>query len=170
MRLTMPFTNQGRCLRQCRCAELESADGARSPDQVERPDSKWRKKEGDMKDPLPWQRSTCDRLDALRDAWSNADAPTSEGGVLSSGEYVALSVACGFERLLMNPAALMAPTIPRQAADGAWTASARPVRSKLRRRMFAMLSSTSRICPSSVGQSIVGTRSWSAPAAAGRAA
>jgi len=56
-----------------------------------------------MMDPLPWQRHTFDRLDALRDAWSNVDAPPAGVGVLSSGEYLALVVACGFERVLRNP-------------------------------------------------------------------
>jgi hypothetical protein len=56
-----------------------------------------------MKDPLPWQRYTFDRLDALRDAWSDPEAPPLGVSVLSSGEYGALVVACGFERLLKNP-------------------------------------------------------------------
>ena len=56
-----------------------------------------------MTDPSPWQRHTFDRLDELRDAWSNAEAPPPEVSALSSGEYLALVVACGFERVLRNP-------------------------------------------------------------------
>lgn len=60
-------------------------------------------KDIEMKDPLPWQRHTFDRLDELRNAWSNADAPPAGVDVLSRGEYLALALACGFERVLRNP-------------------------------------------------------------------
>lgn len=60
-------------------------------------------KDGVMKDPLSWQRQIFDKLDELRGAWADADAPPPGVGVLSSGEYLALAVACGFERILRNP-------------------------------------------------------------------
>jgi hypothetical protein len=64
---------------------------------------KWAIDDFQMKTSSPSHEYTFDRLDALRVAWSNADAPPPEVEVLSSGEYVALAVACGYERVLRNP-------------------------------------------------------------------
>lgn len=58
---------------------------------------------GETKVPLSWQEYTFNKLDALHGAWADADAPPPGVGVLSSGEYLALAIACGFERILRNP-------------------------------------------------------------------
>ena len=53
--------------------------------------------------PTDWQRYTYDRLDELRERWTDADNPPGAVGPLSSGEYTALALACGYERLLQSP-------------------------------------------------------------------
>lgn len=60
-------------------------------------------KDGERKDPVPWQRHVLDGLDALRTSWLDVEDPPLAVGRLSSGEYAALAIACGFERNLRNP-------------------------------------------------------------------
>jgi len=50
-----------------------------------------------------WQRYAYDRLDGLRERWTDADNPPEEVRPLSSGEYTALALACGYEQLLRSP-------------------------------------------------------------------
>lgn len=50
-----------------------------------------------------WQQYTYDRLDELRERWTDADNPPAVVGALSSGEHAALVLACGHERLMSSP-------------------------------------------------------------------
>lgn len=52
---------------------------------------------------LACQQYICGRLDELRDPWTDADKPPTGAGPLSSGEYTALVLTCGHERLLNSP-------------------------------------------------------------------
>lgn len=52
---------------------------------------------------LACQGYMCDRLDELRERWADADNPPAGVGPLSSGEYLALALACGHDRLLQSP-------------------------------------------------------------------
>jgi hypothetical protein len=56
-----------------------------------------------MSSPEPWQAYTYDRLDELRQRWTDAEQAPPEVGPLSSGEYAALALACGHERALASP-------------------------------------------------------------------
>jgi hypothetical protein len=56
-----------------------------------------------MSPPAPWQLYTYERLDELRQRWMEVDEPPPEVGPLSSGEYAALALACGHERVLASP-------------------------------------------------------------------
>lgn len=106
LRVTMRFKNRAQPSSAMRCATDAVKLWGRSCGSPQQ--AKSTNVNGAMKDcktwaPLSWQRYTFDRLDVLREAWSEADAPPPGVGVLSSGEYVALAVACGFERVLRNP-------------------------------------------------------------------
>lgn len=56
-----------------------------------------------MSPPAPWQVHTYERLDELRRRWTDAERPPPEVMPLSSGEYAALALACGYERALASP-------------------------------------------------------------------
>lgn len=56
-----------------------------------------------MQPPTSWQVFTYDRLDELRQRWTDAEQPPREVGPLSSGEYSALVLACGHERIMTSP-------------------------------------------------------------------
>ena len=50
--------------------------------------------------PASWQRYTYERLDELRERWTDAQCPPPQVGPLSSGEFLALVLACGHEHVL----------------------------------------------------------------------
>ena len=50
-----------------------------------------------------WQQSMYRRLDELHAKWPVAEDEPREVGPLSSGEFVALALACGHEKLLRSP-------------------------------------------------------------------
>jgi len=52
---------------------------------------------------LACQQYICDRLGELRDHWREANNPPAGVGPLSSGEYTALALACGYEQVLQSP-------------------------------------------------------------------
>lgn len=52
---------------------------------------------------LPWQKCVCAELDKLRIRWQVAEDEPREVGPLSSGEYAALALASGHEKLLRSP-------------------------------------------------------------------
>lgn len=52
---------------------------------------------------LPWQEFVCDELDKLRARWPVAEEEPREVGSLSSGEFAALALASGHEKLLRSP-------------------------------------------------------------------
>lgn len=56
-----------------------------------------------MSPPTSWQLHIYDRLDELRRRWTDAEQPPPEVGPLSSGEYAALVLACGYERVMASP-------------------------------------------------------------------
>lgn len=52
---------------------------------------------------LACRQLLCDRLEELLNHWNDANDPPAGVGPLSSGEYTALALACGHDRLLQSP-------------------------------------------------------------------